>query len=379
MEVSGKLADLSTLKKIKEKLCEPCKEDNISRAAGGICKQCEEYMCCICFKNHLAARSCRKHELMESKGLQTEVRNVGENDNCEVCSKHKSETIKYYCRRHDDVACGECMLLGEHKGCSPELIRCLANNFQKNDEFKGLTERIDNLKTETGFTTDLIKLATVKNSKMNGDALTDIKMFMDHIRFLINETEQGLLSKVNEIYLQNEETLSSMARIHESTETKLESVKRDINPLICSENALFIKSVKCKRTIVGIENICSETLKNATIKRFELRKDGILLNKLTSPGSFGTISSVVQQIYGNQDNGSGYHKVHGDGDNRFNAAAHEDYLPMVRRACDLSNLQLLKNGPRHSGARGDDIPTKSGADAKEKTSRQEAMKSGPAS
>jgi hypothetical protein len=317
MEVSGKSVDLSRLKDIKGTLCEPCEEENISRAAGGICKQCEEHMCCICFKNHLAARSCRKHEFMDSKGLQINLRNVGENDNCEVCSKHKSETIKYYCRRHDDVACGECMLLGEHKGCSPELIRCLANNFQNNDEFKGLTERIDNIKTRTGFTTDLIKLATEKNSKMNEDALTDIEMFMNDIRDVINETEQGLLSKVNEIYLQNEETLSSMSRIYESTETKLESVKQDINPLICSENDLFIKSVKCKRTLVGIENICSETLKNTTVKRFELRRDDILLNKLTSPGSFGTISSVVQQIYGNQDNGSGFNNEHGDDDNRL--------------------------------------------------------------
>jgi hypothetical protein len=306
MEVEGRSANLITLKDIKDKieLCEPCKEDNLSRVAGGICKQCKEYMCCICFKNHLAARSCRKHELMDSKGLQINLRNVGDIDNCEVCSKHKSETIKYYCRRHDDVACGECMLLGEHKGCSTELIRCLADDFQNSDVFKGLTERIDNLKTRTGSTTDLIKLATEKNSKMNEDALTDIKMFMNDIRDIINETEQGLLSKVNEIYLQNEETLSSMANIYESNETKLESVKRDINPSICSENALFIKSVKCKRKLVCIENICSETLKNTTVKRFELRKDGILLNKLTSSGSFGTISSVVQQINENQDNGS---------------------------------------------------------------------------
>ncbi|XP_060572591.1 uncharacterized protein LOC132730638 [Ruditapes philippinarum] len=382
MEVSGKSANLSTLKDIKETLCEPCKEENISRAAGGICKQCEEYMCCICFKNHHAARSCRKHEFIDSKGLQIEVPNVGDNDHCEVCSKHKSEIIKYYCRRHDDVACGECMLLGEHKGCSPELIRCLANNFQKNDEFKGLTERIDNLKTRTGFTTNLIKLATEKNSKINEDALTDIKMFMNDIREVINETEQDLLSKVSEIYLQNEETLSSMARIYESTETKLESVKRDINPLICSENALFIKMVKYKRTLVGIENICSETLKNTTVNRFELRKDDILLNKLKSSGSFGTISSVVQQIFGNQDSGSGFNNEHGDDDNRFNAAAHEDMLPMVRRECRLSNLKLLKNGPKQLGARGDDtsrldISAKRCADAKEKRKSQEATKSGP--
>ncbi|XP_060572601.1 uncharacterized protein LOC132730645 [Ruditapes philippinarum] len=108
-------------------------------------------------------------------------------------------------------------------------------------------------------------------------------------------------------------------------------------------------------------------------------------NNAALPGSNtadGRGSGLVTASNNHQLPASGFNNEHGDDDNRFNAAAHEDMLPMVRRACDLSNLKLVKNGPRHSGARGDDtsrrdIPRKSGADAKEKTSRQELTQSGP--
>ncbi|XP_060572596.1 uncharacterized protein LOC132730641 isoform X2 [Ruditapes philippinarum] len=286
------------------KACEPCKEEKVSKTADGMCKQCDEYMCCICFKNHLTARLCRKHEFMDSQGIQIDLRKAAESVNWDECGKHENEIIKYYCQNHDDVACGECMLIGEHKGCSPILIKCLVDNVQNSEDFKALSDRLDNIEIKTSSTTDLILLETENNSKMKEDTNADVKRFINDIRDIIDSKETSLLSQVDELYQQNQETLNNMTEIIKSTETKIVNIKREINQLRCSENELFIKSVKCRRLLADIENNFAESFKDTNIRKFEFRKSDILFNQLVSTYTFGTITHIAKRIGVYQDYGS---------------------------------------------------------------------------
>ena len=305
MEVSGKIVKVSSLKDLETYviLCQPCKEDEKSKLADGICKQCDEYMCYVCFKNHLVARPCRNHELIDSEGTRVNPRMEVDYQNTEMCSKHNNEIIKYFCRQHDEIACGECMLLGEHKGCNPELIRHLSSNFQLSEEFTAFSNRIDRLVGRTTSTFNAIKAEKKNNEKMRESAETDIKKFIGDITESLKETESVLLSKVNEIYQQNEESLNKASLINKSTEEKINKVKHVVNPEQCPEDTLFIKCIQCKPELIYFEKSCDETIESHPIRSFGFRKESILLNKLKEAYALGSISHTIRRLNEQQDTG----------------------------------------------------------------------------
>jgi hypothetical protein len=63
------------------------------------------------------------------------------------CKKHDDEIIKFYCRSHNVVGCGDCIVL-EHTSCKPEYIKDLAKTFTDGDVYESIVKHLRNKKSD---------------------------------------------------------------------------------------------------------------------------------------------------------------------------------------------------------------------------------------
>lgn len=148
MEVPGRMTEIDdedeNVDNI-EKLCEPCKGDNVNTPASGFCKECEEFMCSACFRQHLRGKLCRYHTLLYTDASsETSLHRNASNMKCE---QHGEKNIKFFCREHEAVGCEDCMKIG-HTSCNLEYIVDLADNLQQKEGYKTFMRRIEQLISE---------------------------------------------------------------------------------------------------------------------------------------------------------------------------------------------------------------------------------------
>lgn len=127
--------------------CEPCEEDGKTVETDGLCRECEQYMCRACFKHHLKGKFCKHHVFVDFAKSEVKLKK-----NVELCAVH-NETVKFYCKQHIEVGCGECMVM-KHNGCTIEYIKDLAINVKKGEQLKLILKQVD-----------YIELFTVENSE----------------------------------------------------------------------------------------------------------------------------------------------------------------------------------------------------------------------
>lgn len=292
MEVAGKKVETGNLvPKDDQILCELCEDVKIS--ADGACRDCEEYMCDTCFKHHLKAKSCRNHVLVNLGELSLTTMKSREED-VEKCKKHDNETIKFYCRAHDVIGCGDCMIL-EHTACKPEYIKDLAKTFKTEEKFKELFAKVDQI--------DSMKMESEKRLKKNKKemdllkekALKEIRQFRSEINNYFDKAEAEITSEVEKITSENTEQhkkltedLMSLVRDIEEVKVKL-SFQENSN----QENAYFIQAVLCKPQIETIEEKYRSLQYEKYLKRYEFVRSDILQSR----GQFGQLR--LESTYNN--------------------------------------------------------------------------------
>ncbi|XP_045191700.2 uncharacterized protein LOC123548465 [Mercenaria mercenaria] len=263
-------------------LCEPCRSENNVAKADGICKECDDLMCNTCFRHHLKAKQCRHHELIYAnmQTISTEKEKV------EKCKYHGGETIKFYCKKHETVGCGDCMVLG-HSTCDPEYINALSTDFKENETFKCLLSKLailaDTVKESETFLHD----DKASNELWHEKALEEIRKFRKDIDDYLDTAETVIMSEVDQLRNNNCKYLIKLEENCKALLSKTERLKEKLDTDLYDGNALFIHAVKCKLYIPSLEKAVSKLQSKEEIKKFEFVSDRHLSTVIASAKKLG--------------------------------------------------------------------------------------------
>ncbi|XP_045198399.2 uncharacterized protein LOC123552725 [Mercenaria mercenaria] len=211
MEVSGKKQFMpkSTTSSIGSSegpsyTCQPCSSEGEDTEADGFCQNCQEYLCRTCIRYHRKTTLTKHHDILDKKNMPENVVPQKVKQLCTVtCEKHTLETIKFFCKDHDTVGCGNCMVI-DHKACHVDFIPDIAEDFANGKEYKDLLIKLEKLQ---------IKITAMKETMENGKqatvemytvAVKEIKKFRKEIEVSLDHMEQIMLKECDRLKRENE-------------------------------------------------------------------------------------------------------------------------------------------------------------------------------
>ncbi|XP_053386997.1 transcription intermediary factor 1-alpha-like [Mercenaria mercenaria] len=284
MEVSGKLAE----ERESLKLCEHCQFVNITTKANGICRECEEYMCDTCFRNHLKGKRNRNHELIDMNDPDISAWKSAED--VEKCKQHDNEAIKFYCRKHEFVGCGDCIIL-EHSTCKPEYIKDLSKNVQENENFINLMRKIEQLEHENKANYENVQKNRKNCKGMHEEVLTKIRKFRTDINIYLDKAEADIISEMKQLMFDNDKLLDKLDNECAKCTSKVEGLKQKIDPTVHRGNVLFIQTVRSKVSVLEIEHELSKTVQSVCeVKRYEFFPNQHLSSIIKSRETVGKLN-----------------------------------------------------------------------------------------
>ncbi|XP_053389261.1 transcription intermediary factor 1-alpha-like [Mercenaria mercenaria] len=268
MEVAGRKLETEE-GTLSDVFCEPCQVENKKTEANGACRECKEYMCTTCFRHHLKAKHCRNHVLLSSVASMSLESST---EDAEKCEKHDNEPIKFYCRTHEIVGCGDCIVLG-HANCKPEYIKDLAKTFKNGDEFKNVMEKLKIFETHEKESGETIKKNKDEALSMYDRALKEIRQFRSDINIYLDKAEANILSEVEKLATENTKMQRKLEQDVKVLTSEIEEVKQKLNTQLYHGNSLFINAIRCKSKFDDIEKMHAKIKQEHSVKRFQFNRD----------------------------------------------------------------------------------------------------------
>ncbi|XP_060597248.1 E3 ubiquitin-protein ligase TRIM33-like [Ruditapes philippinarum] len=286
MEVAGKRLDNDTESAEGESsLCVSCEVENVKTLACGACRECNEKICTTCFRFHLRGKLCRNHVFLSLQEFSSLPLCSGLED-VTRCAKHDSEIIKFYCRSHDIVGCGDCIVLG-HTSCKPEYINDLAKSFKDGDTYTSIAKRLEDLEKQKTDCEHEIDKATYECENMNENALKGLRDFRTEINECLDEAEAKLLSEMKKLRKENTETKTKIEALLQSFTSELQKVKQMLDTQLYRDNALFINAVNCRSKLADIKKMHSS--KHMALKGFKFVRNDQMSSLLKSERPVGSL------------------------------------------------------------------------------------------
>ncbi|XP_053386996.1 uncharacterized protein LOC123544260 [Mercenaria mercenaria] len=250
--------------------------------------QFEEYMCNACFRHHLMGKRNRNYELIDMNDPCIAARNISEE--VEKCKQHNNKAIKFYCRKHESVGCGDC-ILSDHSTCKPEYIKDLSKNFQEIQDFIDLERKIEQLERESQANNENIKKNRKEFKGVHEEVLTEIRKFRTDINIYLDKAEATIISEMKQILSDNDKLLQNLGNNCSLNLSKIEDLKQTLDPTVHTENALFIQTVRSKAGVLEIEHELSKSIKSiCEIKGYEFVPNQKLSSMIESRENLGKLN-----------------------------------------------------------------------------------------
>jgi predicted DNA-binding protein (UPF0251 family) len=267
--------------------CESCEVENSKTSANGVCQECKEYMCATCFRHHLKSKRTRHHVLLSLEEFSSLKLDCGSEDVIK-CNKHDDEIIKFHCRSHDVVGCGDCMVL-EHTSCKPEYIKDLAKTFTDGVVYKSIVKRVEDLtKKKSDYEQDIEK-GKEEIGKMNEKALKEIHEFRKEIDTCLDEAEANILSEMKKMTMENTGQLEKIVNGIQSLTSELQTMTQMLNTQLHHGHALFINAVNCKSKLTDMETMYENITKEMALKEFEFVRNKHISELLKAAEPLGSL------------------------------------------------------------------------------------------
>lgn len=275
MEASGKRAN-----ELFE-LCFICQSD----FADGCCSDCKEYMCEKCFQDHKKAKPCRQHVLAPlSQAADIMSQKIHE----EKCKIHKTEDIRYYCRRHDVVGCGDC-IVSKHVGCKPEMIKDLAVNFEENFMFKAMLKRMHMYEAEKNEIMKHLDNNITQNKVFIEKALDEIRRFRQNFNDYFDNAEKIILGEAMKQSKDNEIMFSQLQQKLAAVTKEIEDLREKLDTNLHQGEDLFIRVVQCKGIGADVRQTIAEIKSRNILKPYMFKPEQRLNDMLTSNMRLGNV------------------------------------------------------------------------------------------
>jgi hypothetical protein len=158
--------------------------------------------------------------------------------------KHTTEIIKYYCRNHDFVGCGD-STVSYHGKCEPEFIRDLARNFEENPDFKNIIKQVDNLEDLKVNIELSLEHYRKDNTEFHDKAIHEIQQTRVEINTLIENVTSKVEEEEMEIWKENEIVLSKLEDWVKIISDMIDKAREEISNAMFKGENLFIRVIEC--------------------------------------------------------------------------------------------------------------------------------------
>ena len=160
------------------------------------CQECKIYMCINCEKIH-SGLLINHHKYKLDKDIKDIFTGFCKEEN-------HIDKLEYFCKTHNQLCCSSCIVKvkkkgkGQHTDCDVCIIEDI-----KNEKMNKLKENITYLENQKNSFKDIIEELKTKFEKINENKEViklNIQKIFTKIRNVLNEREDELLLKVDEIY-----------------------------------------------------------------------------------------------------------------------------------------------------------------------------------
>ena len=258
------------------------------------CQECKIYMCINCEKIH-SGLLINHHKYKLDKDIKDIFTGFCKEEN-------HIDKLEYFCKTHNQLCCSSCIVKvkkkgkGQHTDCDVCIIEDI-----KNEKMNKLKENITYLEKKNSFK-DIIEELKTKFEKINENKelmKLNIQKIFTKIRNVLNEREDELLLKVDEIYdsiFLKEKNLKEYEKLPNNIKISIERGKIMENEWN-DEKKLSILINDC----INIENYIKDiNLINEKINKFSSNNSNIEFNPkeeeinkiLDTLKNFGDISLV---------------------------------------------------------------------------------------
>lgn len=189
MQVAGRREDetsMSQIENIGDVLCQPCRSEGDNLPADSYCSTCEEFICSSCLRAHRKL-SVTKNHVIKSKDEMPLT--VTPKDPCsDLCSSHQTEIIKFYCSDHNEVGCGDCMVLN-HKACGVNLVSNVSSNYDNSAELSQMKMTINQVVQEIISLKHVIKTNLMDAAEINMTTIQAMKKLRLEVNSYLDKAE----------------------------------------------------------------------------------------------------------------------------------------------------------------------------------------------
>jgi hypothetical protein len=268
------------------KLCCLCEDFDITTYADGFCVECEVYFCNSCFVKHKGRKISRNHSLVtvdESKSLKVTV-----GDTYEICQEHSGEIVKYYCQRHDQVGCGECIIVC-HNGCKLELIRNKAADYDNSQEFRNLREEMNKYIKEAEDSLSLVAINRQQLAESYEQFVSDVEAFTNQVIERINVMRRKVLNQAKIVMLNDKRKIDDL---HKDTDDLIAELTRQNNLLESkcdTPNKLFVSCLQVKPDLKRTQHNLVCLRKKNVVTQYMFMQDKTLAESITENKVIGTL------------------------------------------------------------------------------------------
>ncbi|XP_053402779.1 uncharacterized protein LOC128558036 [Mercenaria mercenaria] len=303
MEVSGRRSSNDKDKNLSlsrgsaddfEFSCQPCAGEGNHVEAAGFCQNCEEYLCITCYKYHCKPTPTRHHVLLDKYNMPKDRAPASSAKyGCTLtCTKHASEIVKFFCKQHDAVGCGDCMIL-DHKSCKIDYIPDISKDFIDGGEYVQLVTSAKQLENNAKSLKKETEEAGKEVYRLYAKAVGDIRAFRKRVDKYLEDMERKLLDQCETLKMKTDTMLKAVENELQPMKLELENIHSQLTSQAKQSGDLFVqaKQIRFRLKKIGEELKFLDEKNAPSMYTFE-KNNQILEYFQTKQGSLGDLRPV---------------------------------------------------------------------------------------
>ncbi|XP_053391117.1 uncharacterized protein LOC128553943, partial [Mercenaria mercenaria] len=271
--------------------CDPCSAEGSTVDAQKFCQDCKEYLCSMCVRNHAKYATLKKHVLVDKDTDIDSISSRASSDLCtEHCYVHSREYVKFYCPRHNDLGCHDCMTMN-HRICRIEFIPDILENFQKSEEYDNIVKNMNGIMSETS---EALKVANKNSSAIqewHASTIAEMQKYHTEINAFFTKNADEIEQKAKDIksveIKKVNETLQSCKTVKTEIEKELDAMNKMVKNRNFYQLFVAVKKYTVKVESYGplVRHACCEK-----IKPLIFEKSGILRELRDAKMTMGSVT-----------------------------------------------------------------------------------------
>ncbi|XP_045172829.2 uncharacterized protein LOC123534585 [Mercenaria mercenaria] len=206
-----------------------------------------------------------------------------------TCTKHASEIVKYFCKQHNAVGCGDCMIL-DHKSCKIDYISDISKDFIDGEEYEQLVTTAKQLENNAKSLKKEIEEDGKAVYRLYAKAVGDIREFRKQVDKYLEDMEQKLLDQCETQKRKSNTMLKTVENELQPMKLELENIHSQLTAQTEQSGDLFVQAKQISSRLKKIAEELKFLNEENGPSMYTFQKNNQILEYLkTKQGSLGDL------------------------------------------------------------------------------------------